>query len=160
MSKNAGKIFEEDFADSFPDTVFIYRLRDTSSSWQGAGNGKSRFTVKNICDFIAYSNISNTLLLLELKSFQGKSCPFSNLKPHQVKSLYIEGQKDGVKAYFILNFRDLEETYAIDAELIYQFWEKAERKSFSIDWCRENGTLIEQEIKVTHFKYKVDKLLN
>jgi len=159
--KNAGKIFEDDFANSFNNNVFIYRLRDTSSSWQGTGEGqsKSRFTVKNVCDFIAYSFITNKLLLLELKSFKGKSCPFSNLKAHQIKGLFEYGKKDGVYSYFILNFRDLNETYALKIDLIYNYWIESKTKSFPISWCRENGILIPQKLKKVHYKFDVEVIL-
>jgi recombination protein U len=162
--KNCGKIFEEDFAKSFEKEVFIYKLRDSAGAWNGQeernkSNGGIRFTTTNICDFIVYSNKSNKLLLLELKSFKGKSCPFSNLKEHQIKSLYLEGQKEGLKAYFVLNFRDLIETYAIDAELIYDFYKRSERKSFDYNWCKENGVFIAGELKRTRFEYQVERLM-
>lgn len=158
--KNQGKIFEEDFANSFPENVFIYRLRDTSSSWQNDNNNsKSRFTVKNICDFIAFNNINKRILLLELKSFKGKSCTFSNVKIHQIESLYAQCLKDGVDAYFIFNFRDISETFAVKAEKIYQFYENSERKSFNYNWCSENGIFIDSRLKRTRFAYSIEKLL-
>lgn len=159
--KKKGKIFEEDFANSFPQNIFIYRLRDTSSSWQNDNNNdsKSRFTAKNICDFIAFSNINKKILLLELKSFKGSSCPFSNVKTHQIESLYVESQKEGVDAYFIFNFRDISKTFAIKAEKISQFYKKSERKSFDYNWCSENGIFIDSRLKRTRFAYSIDKLL-
>lgn len=158
--KNQGKIFEEDFANSFPENIFIYRLRDTSSSWQNDNNNsKSRFTVKNICDFIAFSNINKKILLLELKSFKGSSCPFSNVKTHQIESLYVESKKEGINAYFILNFRDKSETFAVKAEKIYKFYRNSERKSFDYNWCSENGIFIDSRLKRTRFAYSIDKLL-
>ncbi|HBJ1652401.1 Holliday junction resolvase RecU [Clostridium botulinum] len=159
--KNKGKIFEEDFANSFPQNIFIYRLRDTSSSWQNDNNNsKSRFTVKNICDFIAFSNINKKILLLELKSFKGSSCPFTNIKMHQLEGLYAQSLKDGVGAYFIFNFRDISETYGVKAEKVYAFYENTERRSFSYEWCRENGIFIDSKLKRTRFAYSIDKLLS
>jgi len=161
--KNCGKTFEEDFAKSFKD-IFIYRLRDNAGAWNESvirNNGKNgiRFTTTNICDFIAYSNKSNKLLLLELKSFKGKSCPFTNFKKHQIEGLYIEGKKEGVEAYAILNFRDLNETFGVRAELIYEFYEKGERKSFSYEFCKEQGVLIVGRLKRTRWEYDVEELL-
>jgi recombination protein U len=162
--KNCGKRFEEDFAKSFPKEVFIYRLRDNAGAWSGheigdKGNNGIRFTTTNICDFIAYSSRCNKLLLLELKSFKGKSCPFTNLKEHQIKSLYKEGQKGGAEAYFILNFRDLNETFAVKVELIYNFYQKSERKSFDYGWCKENGLFIAGKLKRTRYEYQVETLM-
>lgn len=162
--KNCGKIFEEDFARSFPKEAFIYRLRDNVGAWNGQGIGDNRdkgirFTTTNICDFIAYSSKANKLLLLELKSFKGKSCPFSNLKKHQVEEMYIQGIKDGVEAYFILHFSNFSKTFGIKAELIYEFYKKSERKSFSYEWCKEQGVLIEGRLKRTRWEYEVEELL-
>ena len=104
--ENKGKVFEREFISSFRNDVFYYRLKDSSSSWgNDKNNMKSRFTSKNICDFIVYSySNQGRLFLLELKSIQGKSCPFENLKLHQINSLYVESKKTGVEAYFIFNF--------------------------------------------------------
>ncbi len=165
--KNCGKIFEEDFANSFRSNkgLFVLRLNDNSGAWKGNGksdnsNGKVRFTPKNICDFIVYSNESNKLLLLELKSFKGKSCPFSNLKEHQIKGLYAEGKREGIESYMVLNFRDLKnETYAVKSEHIYEFYEKAERKSLSYEFCKEHGVLIVGRLKRTRWEYDVESLL-
>jgi Penicillin-binding protein-related factor A, putative recombinase len=163
--KNCGKIFEEDIANSFRSNkgLFVCRLNDNSGAWQGNeksdnSNEKVRFTPKNICDFIIYSNKSNKLLLLELKSFKGKSCPFTNLKEHQIKSLYNGGQKEGTEAYFILNFRDINETYAIRVELIYDFYYKSEKRSFSYEWCKINGLRIKGISRRTRWKYEVEEL--
>jgi len=164
--KNCGKIFEEDFAKSFRSNkgLFVQRLNDNSGAWQGNGksdngNEKVRFTPKNICDFIIYSNKSNKLLLLELKSFKGKSCPFTNFKKHQIDGLYIEGKKEGVEAYSILNFRDLNETYGVKSEVIYEFYKKGQRKSFSYEWCKSNGLCIKGNLKRTRWEYNVEELL-
>lgn len=159
--KNAGKIFESDFVKSFRKEVFIYRVRDNTGAWSGnnVGNNVVRFTSQNMCDFIAYSNKSNKLLLLELKSFKGKSCPLVNIKEHQIKMMYIEGQKAGVQAYFILNFRDLNETYAVKADRIYDFYKQSDRKSFDYAWCKENGIFIVGKLKRTRYEYVVESLL-
>ena len=62
---NEGKKFEEDFKKSMDKyNIWNYRLRDSSGSW--SNNKGSRFTPKNICDYIAYNN--GKLYLLELKS--------------------------------------------------------------------------------------------
>ena len=163
--KNCGKSFEEDIANSFRSNkeLFVRRLNDNSGAWKGKSdnsNGKVRFTPKNICDFIIYSNKSNKLLLLELKSFKGKSYPFSNLKEHQIKSLYVEGKKEGIESYIVLNFRDLNKTFCVRAELIYEFYEKGERKSFSYEWCKSNGLCISGRLKKKRWEYDVESLLH
>ncbi|OAA87779.1 Holliday junction resolvase RecU [Clostridium ljungdahlii] len=156
--QNQGKKFEQDFYNSFLSShkkVFIYRLRDSSSAWNIGEKG--RFTISNMCDFIAFYK---KLLLLELKSFRGKSCPFTNIKKHQVVEMYNSQKNcDDVKAFFIFNFRDLKETYAVNINYIYNIYTERTRKSVSLNFCKENGTLIGQEIKRTRYSYNLKKFL-
>lgn len=116
--------------------------------------------MKNPCDFLVYSSISKKLLLLELKSCKGKSCPFSNIKTHQISKLYEYSKKDGVEAYFIFNFREVNQTFAVTAQKIHDFYEQAERKSFCLEWCRNNGILIESKLKRIQYSYDISVLLN
>ena len=155
--ENRGKAFEKDFVSSFSPEIFVYRLKDSSSSWgNDKSNTKSRFTVKNICDFIAYGNNQAKLFLLELKSIQGKSCSFKNLKLHQINSLYIESKKLGVEAYFIFNFRSYNnQTFAVTADKIYDFYNNSNSKSFSLEWCKENGISINCKLKRVRYRYDI-----
>lgn len=156
--ENKGKAFERDFVSSFSEEIFIYRLKDSSSSWgNDKSNTKSRFTSKNICDFIVYSHSKQgRLFLLELKSIQGKSCPFKNLKLHQINALYVESKKIGVEAYFIFNFRSYNnQTFAVTADKIYNFYNNSNRKSFSLEWCKENGVFINCQLKRVRYSYDI-----
>lgn len=159
--KNPGKQFEEQLYNSFPQNVFIYRIADSSSSWNSSNSQRnSRFTIKNPCDFLVYSSINRKLILLELKSCKGKSCPFSNIKIHQISKLYEYSKKDGVEAYFIFNFREVNQTFAVTVNKVHDFYKKAERKSFSLEWCRNNGILIESKLKRIKYSYDMSVLLN
>jgi len=145
--KNEGKKFEQDFISSVPDTWFHYRLNDSASSWQGGEN--SRFTPSNICDFIVYNN---KLWLLELKSHKGKSIPLSCIRPKQVTGL-LEAYKKGTNAGYIFNFRDIEKTYYVNANLINAFLVTYDRKSIPLSWIDEMGTLIPQIKKRVRYSY-------
>jgi recombination protein U len=114
--------------------------------------------VKNPCDFILYK-IPN-IYLLELKSHKGKSIPFGAIQPYQIESLHRYSQMDGVVAGFVFNFRDVSETYFVDAESIYYFYKAEERKSFALGWIRENGIHIPQGLKRIRYKYDLSSLLN
>lgn len=114
--------------------------------------------VRNPCDFILYK--TPNIYLLELKSHKGKSIPFGALQAYQIESLHRYSQMDGVVAGFIFNFRDMSETYFVDATLVYQFYHTGERKSFSLEWTREHGLLIRQELKRTRYRYDLSNLLN
>jgi recombination protein U len=66
IPKNEGKIFEDAWRSSVPDTCFIYRLNDNAGSFGGGDN--LRFATSNICDYIMHDDISNTMYCVELKS--------------------------------------------------------------------------------------------
>ena len=68
--------------------------------------------------------------------------------------MYEEGHKEGVEAYFILNFRDLNKTFGVSAELIYSFYQKSERKNIDYGWCKDNGLFIAGKLKRTRYKFK------
>ena len=132
---NEGKKFEEDFKKSMDKyNIWNYRLRDSSGSWSNS-NG-SRFTPKNICDYIAYKN--GALYLLELKSHKGSSLPYTAISDYQLKGL-SNIDYPGIKAYFIINMREKEKTYAIEAQKIKKYIETSNRKSITIEFMESNG---------------------
>ena len=152
--QNEGKRFEEDLIKSVPNNWFKYRLNDSASSWQGGE--KARFTPSNICDFIVYNG---NLWLLELKSHKGKSLPLSCIREKQLQGL-VDANKRGVLAGFIINFRDVQETYFIMAESIKQFIETEERKSIPISYLRFCGELIPQTKKKVRYNYDLKFMEN
>lgn len=152
---NEGKKFEEDFKKSMDKyNIWNYRLRDSSGSW--SNNKGSRFTPKNICDYIAYKN--GALYLLELKSHKGSSLPYTAISDYQLKGLsdidYL-----GIKAYFIINMRDKEKTYAIEALKIKTYIETSGRKSIPISFMESEGIEIKGIKRRTRFEYDVGELL-
>ena len=152
---NEGKKFEEDFKKSMDIyNIWNYRLRDSSGSWSNS-NG-SRFTPKNICDYIAYNN--GGLYLLELKSHKGTSLPYTAISDYQLKGL-SNIDYPGIKAYFIINMRDKEKTYAIEAQKIKKYIETSERKSIPISFMDDEGAEIKGIKRRTRFEYDVGELL-
>ena len=163
MATNAGKKFEEDFKNSVnTDEIFLQRLKDGTT---GTVNGQMvRFKNKNLCDFILFRD--GLLVLVELKSFLGKSMPFSNIKDtvdEQQTFLYnlrLEARKNNVKAYMILNFRELNETYAIDIHNFDKFYKMTNKKSISINEVRQLGKQLFQYKKIKSFRYVIDDLFS
>lgn len=153
MPSNAGKRFEEDFKKSVPEKYFIYRLRDSAGTWQGGDN--TRFTPSNICDFIVMG--IDKMYLLELKSHNGMSLPINCIRKNQIEEM-SKIEQQNVKAYFLINFRDIERTYAIEAKKIMNFILSTDKKSIPIKWCIENGIEIPSDKKRTRFSYKLDQL--
>ena len=148
--KNEGKKFEEDFFNSLSNDFFKYRLRD-AGGWSDATN--TRFTPSNLCDLIYFNGA--TLYLMELKSVKGKSMPFSNIG--NIKKLYkmVEeaSKKDTIPCY-IINFREVERTFYIQANVLKEFYETCGKKSINVEDCLEIADLIPQSKKISRYKYE------
>lgn len=142
-----GKRFEKDIRNSIPDDVFCYRLKDDGMRFAG---------VCNPCDFIIYRY--PFIYLWELKSHKGKSIPFSVIREQQLKKL-VEIEQRGISTGFLLNFRDLGETYWVPAKKVQGIWEKGVKRSISVEWCRIEGIRVEQILKRTRYNYNILKLL-
>lgn len=152
--KKGGR-FEKDFKDSIEDYMFYYRFRDGTANFGGDKNENVRFQQKNICDCMIFFK---KLYLFELKSHKGKSIPFSCIRDNQVTSLLTASRFDGIEAGLLFNFSDLDETYYIDIIQIRNFINSAERKSFPVAWCREQGIQVRQQKKIKHFRYDIATL--
>lgn len=154
---NEGKKFELDFKNSMPQGVFYYRFRDGTANWKDGENPNVRFQQSNISDCLMY--LKPILWLVDLKTTLGKSIPFSNFKENQVRELSKAMMHEGIKAGFIINFRDIEETYFVKANDVEYYIAHSERKSIPVDWCRENGIRIWQKKLKVRYRYAVENLL-
>lgn len=124
---NEGKKFEEDFKKSVPEGAYFLRIKDSAMSW---GQGENiRFTPKNPYDAILFAN--NTLFVLELKSINGTSLPFDNIKNQQIQELLLASKCPGVKAGLIINFRKSETTYFFPIEDFNAFMLVTDKKSIN-----------------------------
>ena len=152
--KNSGKEFEKDIKESVPKEYFYYRFKDGTANIGNVKNDAVRFQAHNICDCEIMTD--EYLFLLELKTHQGSSIAFNCIRDNQLKEMSNINHKR-IKPYFILNFRDKERTFAIEAKKLKEYIETAERKSIPFDWCRENSIEIEAEKKRTRYKYNLEK---
>jgi recombination protein U len=151
---NQGKQFEKDFIESVPDNVYHYRFKDGTAAW---GEGENtRFQAQNICDFLLFDG---RLLLLELKSHQGKSIPFSCIRENQLTELSKACEYPGTIPGLIFNFRDIEKTYFVHIRHAYYYYYHAERKSFPLEWVQQFGVEIKGELKKVHYRYYVKEFL-
>ena len=150
---NEGKKFEQDFKKSLEDyKIWHYRIKDSSSSWSNDKN--SRFTSKEICDYIVFEG--RILYLVELKSHLGNSLPFTAIRENQLEGL-CNINANFVLSYFIINMRDKEKTYAIKASTVKEYIDTADRGRIPISFMESNGILIPQQRKITRYKYDVMK---
>lgn len=121
MAISKGKQFEskflEDWKLSFPNS-FIFRLHDQVSGY--------KITSQNPCDFICFTN--NKLFLIECKSHQGSSIPFTAM-PQYERLLAYKDMKD-IFAGFMIWFMDNDIVLWVDiqtAEKIYNDGNKSIR---------------------------------
>ncbi|WP_300855498.1 Holliday junction resolvase RecU [uncultured Clostridium sp.] len=155
--KNPGKVFEEDIKKSVPKEHWIYRFKDGTANFSGSKNENVRFQAHNICDFMIMTK--ENLILLELKSHKGSSIPFSCIRKNQIEEMTkIEHSK--IKSYFLLNFRDSENTYAVLATVLKKYIENSNRKSVPISWCEENGVKIMAIKKKIRYEYLIKDFLD
>lgn len=153
MSKNVGKVFEEDFIKSVPENIFHFRFRDLPHYL----TKNSKYNVNNNpADFIIFSEY---LFILELKSTNNSSYPFSNTRDNQVKGLEKYSHKDKTVCGFIINMRKYNETYFIYIKDYIYLQNESDRKSISIKDLRLFGIRIEQELKRTRYRYNIKNLL-
>ena len=159
MAKSAGKIFEEDIKASFPPDFYIERYKDDTAGFKG---------VANPADFRLYKY--PLTFLLELKSHKGKSIPLDKIRNSQLKGMKKATPYTGVYCGFLINYRDLEETYYITFEdLTRDFYiindkgdfevKPDERKSVPVEWCREVGVRIDQKKKRVRYTYDLSRWL-
>lgn len=141
-SVSVGKIFEQEIKASFPTEFYIERYKDDTAGFKG---------VTNPADYRLY--LYPLTFLLELKSHKGKSLPLAKIRDNQIKGMYIASQHKGIYAGFLINFRDLEETYYITVADMLAFINEKTRKSVPVEWCREFGTRIIQTKKRVRYSY-------
>ena len=146
--KGIGKIFEAEIRASFPSDFYIERYKDDTAGFYG---------VCNPADYRFYKY--PLTFLLELKTHKGKSIPLAKIRDTQVQGMYRASQHKGIYGGFILNYRDLEETYYIAVAQMVEFINSQERKSIPVEWCRENGIKIAQHKKRVRYSYDLAEWL-
>lgn len=150
MSKNVGKLFEEDFITSVPVNVFNFRFRDLPYFL----TKNSKYSVNNNpCDFLIFKEY---LYTLELKSCAGTSYPTSNTRINQVEGLLKFNIMDKVVSGFIINMRKYDETYFIHISDYIKLTK--DKKSINIKELRVFGVRIGQELKRTRYRYNIEDL--
>lgn len=157
--KDAGKLFEQDIRASIPPDFFIERYKDDTAGFKG---------VANPADFRLYKYPFT--FLWELKTHKGKSIPLAKIRNSQLKEMRKASPHYGVYCGFILNYRELEETYYVTfAELVAEYYilnnegdykaKPSGRKSIPVEWCRENGVRIAQYKKIVRYTYDLHSVL-
>lgn len=158
IAQNEGKLFENAIKNSVPDTCWIYRLRDNASSFSGGAN--TRFASSNICDYIAFDDITRTLFLWELKSTKGTSIPLNMIRQNQIDGL-LEASKHNLVAGLILNYRnENNDTFFITIDEFVNMMNSINKKSFNIKDLESIGAIrIASTKKRTRYTYDIENLI-
>ena len=159
IAQNEGKKFEQDFANSVDkNKCWLYRLRDNAASFGGSTN--TRFASSNICDYIAFDDVSRTLFLWELKSTKGTSIPFNMIRQNQIDGL-LEASKHNLVAGLILNYRnEKNDTFFITIDDFVDMIGSISKKSFNVKDLEKYGAIrVESTKKRTRYTYNMEKLI-
>ena len=150
--------FEQDIKSSVPNTCWIYRLRDNASSFSGGNN--TRFASTNICDYIAFDDITRTLFLWELKSTKNTSVPLTMIRQNQIDGL-LEASKHNLVAGLIINFRnEYNDTFFITIDEFVDMTSSLNKKSFNVKDLESIGAIrIESTKKRTRHTYNISDLI-
>ena len=158
MSKNEGKVFEDDFKASVPKDVYYLRLNDSAIGFD-VTHSTQRFSLKSPYDLILCYH--GQMYAIELKSHKENRIGFGEkapIKRKQIENL-VKANNAGAIAGIVLNFRDYEKTYYIDAKTMLKFMDSCGKKSINIQDAEELGTIIPEQKKVTHSWYDVGPIL-
>ena len=165
ISKNTGKIFEDEIKDSINHKEIYYeRIKDPAASF-GGDSAKTRFSTHNPYDTYAYKYPN--FFALELKSTKTKSLSFStNDNKSQIKKCQIDGltrasEFKGTIAGFLFNFREQSETYFLNIKDFNVFVDSTDKKSINVsDVSKYGGIIIPQKLKVVKYTYDLSIIFN
>ena len=174
MAKNKGKVFEDAFKKSIPSYCLLIRIPDPPHSWDREGS-KSRFAVKNPCDFIMFDSYARNQYCLELKSTKAKSMTFDDVsleksegkmvKKHQIEALTDFSRYPHVRAGFLFNFRDetnnVERTYYQDVTSFNEMTSRIDKKSFNeMDLILYNAVVVDGRRKRVNYVWDISSLMD
>lgn len=156
---NPGKRFEADFKASVPKGVYYLRLHDSANSFSGAGEG-TRFALKSPYDCILCKD--GEMYCIELKSHKGKSLAFAGSSPaiqqRQIDEL-MKARAAGAVAGLVINFRDYEETWFVDAADMKDFVNTTTKKSVNLDDVKSMGMKIPSRKLKINYRYDITNIL-
>lgn len=170
MSKNEGKIFEDDIRNSVPNYAKLLRLPDPPHSFTQRSDTK--FSKKNPYDYECFDSIRRTLYCWELKSTHQKYIGFQTsekdnrevlIKWHQIEGLTKAAQYKNVVSGFLLNFRlDNGEqlVYFFDIKNFNKMRKNINKKSLNImDAVLYGAVRINGYKKRTRWSWNIDEFL-
>ena len=177
MSKNEGKIFEEQFKKSVNKLGILFERFPDSNKFGQFTNESTRFTLNSPCDCFMFD--SKKLFYLELKHTGNPGISFNQpptektkktvmIKPHQVKSLLERSQYTNVACGLVLDFADRETktkfieggTYFVEINTFVDWCNAVAKKSINLEDCKMIGIKIDRFKKQKYYAYDIEKLIN
>jgi len=164
--KNSGKVFEDNFRDSAEQVMTFIRLKDPAQSFnlecKGCKKQKTRFSPKNICDFIGFK--PPCMYLFELKSHLKSSIPIKaivkNDEDKRLEKMAIMGRRTGIGAFVVFNWRDHGNiTVAVEANIVLKYIQFSGRKSIPWKFTVDEGIPIEHAEMTKNKKYFLGNFL-
>lgn len=164
ISKNIGKVLEQNWKNSIPDNIFYYRPPDSAQSF--GTNQNLRFSAKSPCDCFMFTG--DFLYCLELKSVGTKSISFEREKSdkgvihkHQIDNLQKFSKYKNVINGFIFDFRLSDQTYFCSISDFMHMINSIEKKSFNendlFEWCKP-FEIKKKKLKV-NYKYDIENFI-
>ena len=167
MSRNYGKVFEEEWRQSVPDYALLYRLPDPAQSF--GGGSSLRFSRKPDFDYLLWDSNCHILYALELKTVGGKSISFERtdkdkgeIHRNQIEGLNRWDRYDGIVCGFIIHFRKIETTVFISVKQMNEIICIIPKKSFNFEDLDQYGItyiIIPQTKLRTRYRYNADFFL-
>lgn len=163
--KNEGKVFEKNWKDSMPNTVYYQRIKDSTASF-GMDSTSTRFTLNNPYDTFIFYNYR--LFTIELKSTKASSVSIQKdksekgkmIKINQIEGLLEASKYDGIYSGFLIDFRSSNNTYFLNIIDFKNFIDNSDKKSINEkDVIGLNSIIVKKEKKRIHYKYDVIDLL-
>lgn len=161
--KNKGYVLQDNIKKSCDkQDILFYRFKDSPFSF--IRSDKTKFTTNNICDCMIF--LANKLLFVELKSVKGKSFNFTEHSLRQLNDINkIIHNKQGLKRFgvygcFIIEFRELEETYFIQVQDILEYLKENNTKTINIQkYINKNKYIkVEQRLLRKNYTFDIRKL--
>lgn len=161
--RNKGYVLQDNIKKSCEkQDILFYRFKDSPFSF--ANSDKTKFTTNNICDCMMF--LANKLLFVELKSTKGKSFSFTEHSLRQLNDINkIIHNKQGLKRFgvygcFIIEFRELEETYFIQVQDILRYLNENNTKTVNIKkYINKNRYIkIDQKLLRKNYTFDIRKL--
>lgn len=165
ISKNVGKIFEQNWKKSIPDNIFYYRPPDAAQSFN-TNNQNLRFSAKSPCDYFMFDG--EFLYTIELKSVGTKSISFEREKTdngvihkHQIDNLKKFVTYKNMISGFIFDFRLSDITYFCTINDFSNMIENLDKKSFNeTDLMKGCNPIIIKKRKLrVNYRYDVNTFL-